>query len=79
METIFDHNVTKEELKMLFWSDKITLETFEKAGITERGHNEALYSLYLIRGDKKMAKKFLDRIPDDIKKVYETMNHDFAS
>ena len=78
METVFDHNITKEERIAIFGSELATKDFYLSLGYDERAHNSWLYRLYTYRGDHTMAKKFADRIPNDVAKVFGLCNHDFA-
>jgi len=65
METIWQHDVTEQELVILF-GEAITPE--EHRLITQGGadaENAALYRLYTIRGDEARAAEYLARIQDD--------------
>ena len=77
METIFDHNVTDKEQRLLlgfvYQKDELLA-----ANESQSWHNATLYRLYGIRGDKQMQQKFLDMIPNNIYKFFELTNHDFA-
>lgn len=76
METIFDHNVTKEELKDILGFDSWTREELLSINCTQRDHYGVIYRLYRYRGDKEKAKEYADKIPDDDYKNYETCYHD---
>ena len=78
METIFDHNITKEELKAVVGFSTVTKERLDSLGFTQRDHYGVIYRLYTYRGDHKTAKKYADKIPNDVHKVFETCYHDFA-
>ena len=77
METIFDHNVTEQEM-MLICGYVRPRDKFPVKPRDQRWHNQKLYRLYCIRGDKQMQQKFLDMIPNDIHKFFTLTNHDFA-
>lgn len=79
METIFDHNVTKEELEAVLGYDSWTREELLSMGSTQRDHYGIIYRLYTYRGDHKTAKIYADKIPNDVRKVFETCYHDFAT
>ena len=77
METIFDHNVTKEELRAIFGPMDWTQDDF--IGWSENDHLGLLYVLYSYRGDSKKANMYAKRIPNTIGKVFGLCNHDFAT
>lgn len=77
IETIFDHNITKQEMKKLLGFDCWTHDEFVK-DLTERQNMVAIYRLYLLRKDYKMAEHYASLIPDDEDKWFTTCNHDFA-
>ena len=79
METIFDHNVTREELDMLIGNPNMTIEKFLSLGLSRVQHYTAIYKLYLLRKDKEKANIYLDKIPDSLTKRYTICNHDFAT
>jgi len=80
METVFDHNITPEEMKKVlgltpeWWPREKVLSM----GFSQRGHYEMIYSLYRYRGDVDTALKYADKIPDDVHKVFGLCYHDFA-
>jgi hypothetical protein len=77
METIFDYKVTDDELKNLFG---ITMSRSEYIdGMEQSKAYEHLYYLFLERGNKKRAKKYLDKLPDDTHKFFQIMNVDWSS
>ncbi len=76
METIFDHNVTKDELKAVTGFEDFNLDDFKDW--SQRDHYGLRYRLYRFRKDLIMAKKYADMIPNDIHKVFGTCYHDFA-
>lgn len=79
METIFDHNITPEEMRKVFGltPELWTPEKILSLG-SQRGHYEMLYRLYRYRGDVDTAMKYADKIPDDVHKVFGLCYHDFA-
>ena len=79
METIFDHNVTKEELDLLIGNPNMTMQKFLSLGLSRVQHYTAIHKLYLLRKDNKNAKLYLDKIPDSLTKRYTICNHDFAT
>lgn len=78
METIFDHGITKEELKKMLGSSDITKEKMLSFGLSQNQHYVAIYKLYMIRKDKEKANVYLDKIPSSITKLFTICNHDFA-
>lgn len=76
METIWNHNVTKEELKQIFGSDRWDLETLTE--FNQFDHYGLIYLLYYhIRNDKEKAKIYADKIPNTFGKVFGICYHDF--
>lgn len=78
METVFDHNITKEEREAVLGFADITEEDFTSLEFSQRDHYGVIYRLYTFRGDHATAKKYADKIPNDIHKVFGTCYHDFA-
>ena len=78
METVFDHNITKEEREAVLGFANVTKERLNSLGFTQRGHYEIIYRLYTFRGDHVTAKRYADKIPNDVQKVFGTCYHDFA-
>lgn len=76
IETIFDHNVTEEEIIELFGISGFTEEDF--LGDSQERNYAHLYRLYLIRKDNQMSNKFFNLIPDSDYKYFSLANHDFA-
>ena len=75
-ETIFDHNVTEEEIIKLFGISGYTEEHFIN---DSQGENYAhIYCLYLIRKDEGTAMRYFNLIPDSINKWFSLGNHDIA-
>lgn len=74
METIFDHNVTKQEIKDLFgfYKDKNFIVSF----FNQQEHYENIYRLYCIREDMKTANKYARKLPNTIHKVFGLCNRD---
>ena len=79
METVFDHNITKEEIEAIFGTSNVTKEWLTSLGFDQRSHYNVIYRLYLYRGDNKKAQEYSDKIPNDIRKVFGTCYHDFAA
>ena len=63
METIFDHNPTRDELITIlgFAHDR---ESYGAIPIDEDHQNSVIYSLYIGRNDEKTAQKYLNKIKD---------------
>lgn len=67
METVFDHNIAKDEIKALFYFNVTEHQylsflsecTDDKKEKIVYGH---LYSLYCIRGEKEKALQFANQI-----------------
>ena len=78
METVFDHNITKEEMEAILGSPNYTRERLESVIKSQISHYSMIYSLYTFRGDHKKAGKYADMIPDSIHKIFGICNHDFA-
>ncbi len=74
METIFDHNVTEEEVKLLLGLE-ISKERFMEWKLDKEANFSCIYRLYLIRGDKEKAKKYFDKLPDTEHKYFSLGNN----
>ena len=85
VETVFEHNLTKEEIIGLF-----VFEDTDRAdyiATLKRCYNSneevitslncSLYMLFWGRGDKKKAMEYANRIPDCDDKWFSLMNHCF--
>ena len=80
METIFDHNVTKEELRKMFGSGDWTRERYEAFdALTQVDRYRHIYCLYLLRKDQGMADEYAAKMPDTVEKIFGALNHDFAT
>lgn len=83
VETVFEHNLTKDEIVGLFIFEDTTredyIETVKRAYNTDEemmmNFNTNLYMLYRDRGDKNKAMEFADRLPDCEQKWFSIMNH----
>lgn len=68
METIFDHNITKDEMLALYCFD------YDKSDYLKESNQyqcyKDIYRLYCMRRDTKTAKKYLDLIPDSDYKTF---------
>lgn len=73
METIFDHNVTKQEIKDLFGfeADKEFI-----MNVSQEKQYRDIYRLYCIRGDTRTANKYARKLPNTIDKVFGLCNRD---
>ena len=83
METVFEHNITKEEMILLWGDDEITrdeLISFVNDNIKDKSpqrvHYELLYRLYRIRGEYSTAREYAKKIPDDEDKIFSLCYHD---
>lgn len=73
MDTIYEHNISEEELKILSKMTTgrvISIKKYYLYNLDDDLKNADLYRLYSIRGKSNIAKKYLDRIEDDILKYY---------
>lgn len=83
VETVFEHNLTKEEIIGLFAFEDTDREnyiaTLKRCYNTNEqimnAINARLYTLYYYRGDKKKAMEYADRLPDCDSKWFSLMNH----
>jgi len=82
LETIFDHGVTEEELRILFGNTRMNRDKYQEIIDTtikkEQNLLTDLYRLYIIRRDNVTAQKFLDKIEDNIFKYFTLLNHCIA-
>ena len=84
IETIFEHNVTAQELYNLFGCKDMTKERYlgiiqRHANIKEEIQEKAyitLYHLYYWRGDVKKATEYAKKIPNRDWKYFTMLNHD---
>jgi len=61
LETIFDHNLTEEELKTAAWG--FSKEEYKKEfGENQELHHSLIYDLYLMRGDHKIAMEYFNKL-----------------
>ncbi|HEX3033990.1 MAG TPA: hypothetical protein VHT73_02520, partial [Thermodesulfobacteriota bacterium] len=63
METVFDHNVTEDELKLLFRTP-LTRAEYENKVNTDVAYGD-LYRLYSLRGNTVIAYAYLYQIESD--------------
>ena len=83
VETVFEHNLTKEEIIGLFVFEDTDREdyiaTLKRCYKTDEhvmiAINAKLYKLHYYRGDKKKAMEYADKIPDCDAKWFTLMNH----
>ncbi len=76
METIFDLNVTPEEIRCVTGFD-LTKEEYLEEKDTQINYYIDIYYLYRIREDEENAKKYLDKIPDSFHKSFSISMFDF--
>jgi len=76
METIFDHNITNAEIVDLLGSELSPKEVSE-IFVSQLENDALIYKLYIMRGDKDNAAKYLDKIPDSKQKFFNLMLSDF--
>ncbi len=79
METVFEHNPTKEELNYLFDDFNITREEYLSYGDTQAQAYVFIYYLYRKRKDKENMKKYMDKIPNTFRKWNTICYHDVPS
>ena len=83
LETVFEHNLTKDEIYGLFGFEDMTreryIQTLKRTRKTDDailyGINSRLYYLYYWRGDKQKAMEYANRLPDCDHKWFTVMNH----
>lgn len=77
METIFDHDVTEEEVKALTGFD-LTKEEYLSVDDDQIGYYIDIYYLYkIIRKDEEKAHEYFDKIPDSDHKFFSIGMFDF--
>lgn len=76
METIFDHNVTKNELELLFGFDDYSAKDFEND--TKEQNISLIVRLHLLRKNMEKAAEYSRKLPDTIDKIFTLLNHDFC-
>jgi hypothetical protein len=74
METIFDHNVTGDEVVALCGVKK-NRQQFLDWGLNQDEHNACIYRLYLMRGDKEKAMIYFAKLPNTLNKWFSLGNH----
>ena len=72
-ETIFDHNVTEEEIKELCGYLPTKDHLIDTLNSDE--HIALIYRLYSMRGNKIKAKTYFDKLPDTLEKWFSLGNH----
>ena len=77
METVFDHNITKDEIINLIGPLDWTPKALER--LSQESNYGLIYRLYSYRGDADTAKKYLDLIPNTVHKIFSLCNHDVVS
>lgn len=63
METVFDHNISPKEWESINGMDKYTYLSV----VDEDSANWGLASLYLLRGKKKKAEAYANKLPASMK------------
>lgn len=76
METIFEHNLTEQEMIDIFGTTSVTKDMILGLGMTQTQHYAKIYRLYWNRGDREKAIEYAKKIPDSIWKIFEVCNHD---
>ena len=76
METIFDHNVTPEEMKWLM-NRSYTLEEYLKIGGSENDMLVDIAKIFAHRGNRFMAKRYINKVsnPNLRNSFWRTLNH----
>ncbi|MBO7316402.1 MAG: hypothetical protein J6U44_04490 [Paludibacteraceae bacterium] len=84
VETVFEHNLTKEEIISLFYFEDTTresyIETIKRYSTEEQmmiSINCSLYYLFRARGNHKKAMEYADRLPECDAKYFSVLNHCF--
>lgn len=85
VETIFEHNLTKEEVYGLLGLEDVTRDMYIKVVKNTYDNDESrmwsincsLYYLYYWRRDKVKAMEYADRLPDRDGKWFSVLNHCF--
>lgn len=72
-ETIFDHDVTDEEIKDLCGYLPTKQHLIDMLDSTN--HIALIYRLYSMRGDKRKARIYFDMLPDTLEKWFSLGNH----
>ena len=75
METIFDHNITQEEVEFITGFPDTTKEVY--LGYRDKdGFVIDLYYLYRYRKDKKKAETYYNMIPESFDKAFSIGKYD---
>ena len=74
METIFDHNVTEDEVINIVGVP--TSPKQYKRIISQSKAYEDIYYLYTERGNEQKAQEYLDKLPNDKHKFFQILNMD---
>lgn len=69
METIFDHNITKEEVDKIIGFPLTKEEYMSICGSQEECYTD-IYYLYLLRNNVSKGKYYLDKIPNSVHKAF---------
>ena len=66
METIFDHNITEDEIKSIFISN-FTIEEAKEfiSDFNKDEHTALIAKLYALRKDFKKAEEYINKIEDE--------------
>ena len=66
METIFDHNITEDEIKSIFISN-FTIEEAKEfiSDFNKDEHMALIAKLYALRKDFKKAEEYINKIEDE--------------
>ena len=75
-ETIFDHNVTPDELEKLCDSREVYEDDVIDA-LSQMQWYALIHCLYCIRGNYEKASLYASKIPDSADKIFGLLNHDF--
>lgn len=75
MGTIFDHRITKDEIRKLLGNSEITKEEMLSFGFSQVQHYVGIFKLYSLRKDKTEAKEYFDKIPNTITKRFTLCHH----
>ncbi len=67
METILDHGITEEEKTKLIWK-KVDKDFIER--LSADGSNLLIAELYLIRNDKDMMMKYVNKLSPNMKRDF---------
>ncbi len=73
METIYEHNISQDELNVLskmIPGRIIAIKKFYQFELDNDLRNADLYRLYKIRGEEEKASKYYEKIEDEILKYF---------